>query len=179
MGQHDDAIDTWEKTIRTARDASTETRRKAREEYEAALIELRYRGDYTTDEMSALASRRDAAHDAAEKAMADAIDGAWKALGAAVTGDPLAEWIINNCRDNIYEAAGVIRLLPATLAELDAYAESEEWCSTWTDYRGRAIRDGVINAPANTGARRAVHDSTCAAPWAGATPASSTPCWTR
>lgn len=158
MGQHIDAVDTWEKTIRTARNASTEARRKAREDCEAARGELRARGDYTADEMYDPMRRREAALQAADEAMADAIDSAWKALGAAVAGDPLAEWIINNCRNNSYEAAGVIRLLPATLAELDAYAESEEWCSTWSEYRSRAIRDGVLDMPPNTGARRAVHD---------------------
>lgn len=158
MGQHTDAVNAWEKATAEARDAAYAARSKAREDYDAKRVELRYAGIYTVATMEGVVEARETAFIAADAAMADAIDSAWKALGAAVAGDPLAEWIVNNCRDRSFEAAGVLRLLPATLAELDAYAESEEWCHEWNEYRQRAIGAGVLTETPITAARRAVHD---------------------
>lgn len=158
MGQHTDAVNAWEKATAEARDAADAVRSKAREDYDAKRVELRYAGIYTVATMEGVVEARETAFIAADAAMADAIDSAWKALGAAVAGDPLAEWIVNNCRDRSFEAAGVLRLLPATLAELDAYAESEEWCHEWNEYRQRAIGAGVLTETPITGARKAVHD---------------------
>lgn len=158
MGQHTDAVNAWEKATAEARVAAAAVRSKAREDYDAKSVELRYAGTYTAAAMEGVDEARETAFIAADDAMADAIDSAWKALGAAVAGDPLAEWIINNCRGRSFEAVGILRLLPATLAELDAHAESEEWCSEWDKYRQRAIGAGVLTETPIVGARKAVHD---------------------
>ena len=69
---------------------------------------------------------------------------AWEAYQADLLelDDPLVTWIAQNALPyHREEATEILRLLPATLAALDAYAKTRDWCGAWEDLREQAVRD--------------------------------------
>lgn len=69
---------------------------------------------------------------------------AWQALKTAA--DPLVRWIAENCEDYRFEAASVLRALPASMDELDALARENGWCGMWGGFRRQAEQAGVLPA---------------------------------
>lgn len=86
------------------------------------------------------------------KAYADA----WAAL--AEIPDPVAQWIVDNCKENTYEAIKVLPHLPATLTELDDLADQLDFCSVWDRYRIAALRAGVFAEAKMTPERADLHE---------------------
>ncbi|MFC7309026.1 hypothetical protein ACFQVC_33085 [Streptomyces monticola] len=73
---------------------------------------------------------------------ADLFEAAWDALKSS--SDPLAKWIAENCGEYRDQAVTVLAALPATLGELEALAEREDWCGVWDDFKERAIEAGFM-----------------------------------
>lgn len=67
--------------------------------------------------------------------------------------DPLVRWIAENVKDYTSQRDQVLRALPATLAELDALAEEQGWCSIWRNLRDRAVDASVVPGVAAASAR--------------------------
>jgi hypothetical protein len=68
---------------------------------------------------------------------------AWQNISTSVN-DPLVSWIIKECAGYKTEALEVLRVLPASLSELDEYASHAGWCGDWTEFRTKALKAGVI-----------------------------------
>lgn len=83
-------------------------------------------------------------HTALRNTRAAAETDAWKALKTAA--DPLVRWIAENCEDYRFEAAFVLRALPASMDELDALARENGWCGMWGGFRRQAEQAGVLSA---------------------------------
>jgi hypothetical protein len=62
----------------------------------------------------------------------------------ATSDNTLVKWIADNCKGYQDYADEILRLLPATRDELDAYAASREWCREWNNLADRAVADGVF-----------------------------------
>ena len=75
----------------------------------------------------------------------EAVRPAEAALAEAVRTDPLCSWIVEHALpDYRDEALAVLAALPCTLDQLDALADDRGWCSTWGEWRSRAIAAGVV-----------------------------------
>jgi hypothetical protein len=72
----------------------------------------------------------------------EAIHAAWNALKGS--DNPLVAWIAEHCHEYREHAETVLRVLPATEAELDAIAAEGDWCSVWNSFKDRAIEAGVM-----------------------------------
>ena len=74
----------------------------------------------------------------------EGVDSLWARLGADVTGDKLAEWIVANCSSRKEGALIVLAALPATLEELDTLAKANHWCEVWDKLKEKALKAGVV-----------------------------------
>lgn len=157
MGQYTDAADAFPQALGVARAARVAAQRTARENYTDVRSRHYHAGTFTPAVEDETRNLRDAAFNAADAAYRRALDDAWTELGKAVTGDPLGEWIIAECGQYKVEAAQVIRLLPASLRDLDALADDQDWCDVWSEFRRRALRAGVISEYAIADERKALH----------------------
>ncbi len=79
--------------------------------------------------------------DTVRSELSAAQDAAWATLRASEV--PLVRWIAENCEEFPDEALEVLRVLPASLMELDVLAREAGWCGIWDRFRARAIEAGV------------------------------------
>ena len=127
--------------------------RSAREAYEA--IRDQAWGDYEAIERPARE-----AYEANRRLVREAYEAierpAREALAEAVSGAPLAKWIVENAMGSYSrQALMVLRALPCTAATLHRLAADEDWCDTWAEMWSRAAWDGVVptwGRVVNTGA---------------------------
>lgn len=97
---------------------------------------------YYSDAKRELRNEHNREQDAAYQTSRIAINEAWNKLSQS--SDPLVRWIEENCKEYQGYAIQVLKALPATLEELDALAEGEDWCNIWDQFRDRAVEAGVM-----------------------------------
>lgn len=72
------------------------------------------------------------------------MDALWAQLKAELT-DPLGRYLVESIRgdypDHVVEA---LKMLPATLAEFDEWAQANSWCGDYRTYRDRAVNLGYF-----------------------------------
>ncbi|MFD4635421.1 hypothetical protein ACFVYR_37705 [Streptomyces sp. NPDC058284] len=119
-------------------EAATTARTAAVEAARAKYLEPESRNEVTQTQRSAYGKEVDEAY----AVSAQAREAAWEALKAS--GDPLVQWIAENCADYRDEAQHILALLPATADEMDDLANTRDWCGVWGEFRLRAIDAGVM-----------------------------------
>ena len=72
--------------------------------------------------------------------------------------DPLIKFIAAECRGYFEESIIVLKSLPATYDELLALGDKEDWCSTFSSFVRKAVREGVIEAPKVSKSRQKMLD---------------------
>jgi len=120
-------VEAYEATVRPAREAYEATVRPAREAYRATR-------DQAWEAYEATQRQAWEAYEATGRR-------AWEALKC---GDPLVDWIIDNCEDYQEQALEILALLPVSIEILDDYAAEQGWCETWQDLLDAAERAGVL-----------------------------------
>lgn len=140
------------------------TRDEAQTAHDAAFraLDEKYRSvrgydDYDSAENREKRRERSHGRDEAYKTWQIATNEAWNKLGQS--SDPLVRFITEKCKDYQEYAIHVLRILPATVEELDQLAESQDWCHIWGQFRDQAIEAGAM--PGYTlpsAARKAVLD---------------------
>lgn len=85
--------------------------------------------------------------DRLRRAQAAAIEASYTERAEALKNseDPMVKWIAENTlRSNRAYAEEILKRLPDTLENLDAYAQGAGWCSDWSRMVQRAVNDGVV-----------------------------------
>lgn len=78
-----------------------------------------------------------------------AINTAWNEL--TKSSDPLVKFIAEECKNYQHYAIQILRMLPASAAEIERYAENESWCDIYTRFLGQARKAGVMpTLPSNS-----------------------------
>lgn len=76
----------------------------------------------------------------------DAQAAAWESFRASQ--DSLVRWIAENCEDYRSDAQLILEVLPASMAELNQIAATNEWCGVWEAFVSEAREAGVLPAEA-------------------------------
>ena len=124
----------------TGRDEAAEALNKAERDL-AAKYPRRYDYDYSDETRSQRAGYREEINEAHTKAQV-AQNEAWNAL--TQSSEPLVRFIAENCKDYQSYAVEVLRVLPATVDELDELADDQDWCHIWNQFRDRAVEQGLF-----------------------------------
>jgi len=90
---------------------------------------------------SASMSARDVERNIAYRRYRVKRDLAWYELSDI--GDPMITWIASNCKEYMTEAAEVLKILPATSAELQKLAKDKSFCTAWDGLVQQAQHAGV------------------------------------
>ena len=151
MGKFDEYVNAYERAIREAENVYSAAIREAENVYSAIDEE---HGWGSQAERAAERVRR-AAREEAHQARNKAYDDAWDAMEEIP--DPVAKWIVANCKENKYEAIKVLPHLPAPLTELDDLADDLDFCGVWDRYRLMALRAGVFAESKMTAERAEIH----------------------
>lgn len=115
---------------------------RAEEKYSQEMTELESQpSKYTVEwyqKVDAACQRRDRATTAARRKLQQNVN------------HPIVQWMVNH-REIVQSpylwehAEEVLKILPATVDEIQALAASKSWCSTWDRLRDKALADGVLN----------------------------------
>lgn len=81
-----------------------------------------------------------------------ALDAAWETLEDST--DPVVQFIYKNCKDYRAESTEVLKVLPATLDEIENLAITSDWCGVWDDFREKAVESGVFGEAGKMSAAR-------------------------
>ena len=125
-----------------ARDRAEETYRAARERVDAKYLAAVEGLDYHSEERRGQQSSANRERDAVWAQHRVSTNEAWNKL--TQSSDPLVRWIAENCKEYQTYALDVLKVLPATVDELDELAQDEDWCNIWDQFRDRAVKAGVI-----------------------------------
>lgn len=73
-------------------------------------------------------------------------DAAWMRLGLST--DPLVAWAVQNMDEERWNTVRVLEILPATAAEIKAFAKAAGWCEEFDEWYGKAVDEGaIVEAP--------------------------------
>jgi len=111
--------------------------------FRIGVLEDRYGDNWQAKHAEARAAREEL-----ERAYFDAPNKAW-ADHLVTSTNPMVKYIADNAQGYPAEADQVLKLLPATREELDAYAASKDWCREWVRLADAAEAAGVF-PPDNT-----------------------------
>lgn len=141
----------------TAVDTAVRAARETRVALETKYSDAFRDGDYYGTEKSELRAAHHRERNAAYQTRQVATNEAWNRL--TQSSDPLVRFIAENCKEYQGYAIQVLKLLPATVDQLDELAENQDWCQIWGQFRDRAVEAGVMpGVKPMSAARKAVFE---------------------